>query len=178
MTTTLREGDAFVYNMDLILRGVGHSDVAAPSRAIAYLTFAASRQGPDDKRSLPLGAIHALDFRWWGETFDSMSVMSWKSWNIWRTLSVFNGKSTGQPWNLLDAILLMFGDSGEPLFAIPNHVISSRSLSKFADDMLFLYGFFATIAYIATTLYIMFLLAKTDPNTRMLPWKNGKVKMA
>jgi ectoine hydroxylase-related dioxygenase (phytanoyl-CoA dioxygenase family) len=75
VTADLRQGDALLYNSDVIHRGRAHTDSNAPERALLFIVFAGSRQGPDDTRSLPLGQVHALDWRMWGQTIDDFTTM-------------------------------------------------------------------------------------------------------
>ena len=118
---TVNQGDAFLYVSDLYHRGVAHTDPNAPDRAFLFLIFAASRNGPEDKRRLPFGEVRALDWKIWGHTIDEFATIKEKPWKWWQSFGLFNKKTNGiRPWNFIDNFLTIFENDGSSLEAIAN----------------------------------------------------------
>jgi ectoine hydroxylase-related dioxygenase (phytanoyl-CoA dioxygenase family) len=108
----MNSGDALLYNSDTIHKGSAHVDPVAGDRAVMFLVFAESRQGPDDNRMLPQGQVYALPWSSWGHTIDEFVTMSEHPWRWWHSLGLFN-YATGvsslvRPWNLIDIMINMF----------------------------------------------------------------------
>jgi hypothetical protein len=56
------QGDGFLYKSDTWHKEQGgHSDPDAPHQVVLFLTFAESKKASDEKRILPMGAIHRLE---------------------------------------------------------------------------------------------------------------------
>mmetsp|Transcript_39683 Transcript_39683/g.95862 ORF Transcript_39683/g.95862 Transcript_39683/m.95862 type:complete len:432 (+) Transcript_39683:57-1352(+) len=116
-------GDGMLYNADVYHRGSGHKDPNAPERVVAFLTFAGSRQSPQDQRSLPLGTVHSLDWRSWGHTIDDFATVDTKPWRPWHPFGLFNPCRVDgvRPWTVLDYFFMIFRHKDEAM-----HMISAN----------------------------------------------------
>lgn len=119
-------GDGFLYSTDLFHRGGAHSDPTSGERVVMFVTFASSRQGPDDNRVLPLGTIHSLGWRGWGHTIDDFLTMESQPWRFWHAWGIVppsspTKDSSVRPWTLLDCFLMIFRESNERWYPISDN---------------------------------------------------------
>lgn len=150
VTADMSQGDAMLYNSDVMHRGRAHTDRDAPERALLFITFAGSRLGPDDKRSLPLRQVHALDWRMWGHTIDDFITMQERPWRPWHIFGLFNSKGNVRPWNLVDEIMIIFAHESELAHVISDE-FSEEYLRNLVENLvIFTLGF--AILYISTLL--------------------------
>jgi hypothetical protein len=136
---TLKQGDAFLYSLDVQHRGMGHMDPDADERVLAFITFVGSKQGPDDTRWLPPDTVHALNWRMWGHTIDNFTTMKERPWRLWHTAGLLNGKRPVKPWNLLHDLLVIYvGEEGTV-----SHLFSVHFTKEdFENFVKFIYGLF------------------------------------
>jgi ectoine hydroxylase-related dioxygenase (phytanoyl-CoA dioxygenase family) len=121
MTVAVDAGDAMLYNADVFHRGTAHTDPSAPERVVVFLTFAGSRQGPNDHRSLPFGTVHSLNWKTWGHTIDEFLTIKEKPWRPWHALGLYSSKADGvRPWTIPDNFLMIFRASIECCHMISN----------------------------------------------------------
>jgi hypothetical protein len=153
VTADMMQGDAMLYNSDVTHRGRAHTDPNAPERALLFIIFAGSRQGPDDTRGLPLGQVHALDWRMWGHTIDDCATMKERPWRLWHVFGIGNSKGSVRPWNLLDEILIIFAHEKELAHVIRDD-FSADSLRELVDGLVrFTFG--VTLLYISSLLTLI-----------------------
>jgi hypothetical protein len=171
----MSQGDALLYDSDVTHQGRAHTDPNAPDRALLFITFAGSRQGPDDARGLPLGQVHALDWRMWGHTIDDCATMKERPWRFWHAFGIGGKRDNVRPWNLLDVLLIIFADENERA-----HVIWDDFSAEYLQNLVkklatFTFGF--AVLYISSLLTLT-LVGRTLPVT-MLPGKDreGEVHM-
>jgi hypothetical protein len=174
VTADMKQGDGMLYNSDTTHRGRAHTDPNAPERILIFIMFAASRQGPEDKRSLPLGEVHALDWRMWGHTIDDCATMKERPWRLWHAFGIGNTKGTVRPWNLLDDIFMIFKNENERA-----HSISEEVTAKYLWDLvnaLVPLTCGVTILYVSTLLIFILIgmVLRSFSETRFY---YGKVRM-
>mmetsp|Transcript_20035 Transcript_20035/g.28382 ORF Transcript_20035/g.28382 Transcript_20035/m.28382 type:complete len:432 (-) Transcript_20035:40-1335(-) len=158
LAATTKAGDALLYNADVFHRGRAHSDPNGPERVQAFFTFAGSRQGPDDKRSLPLGTVHTLRWYSWGHTLDDFATMEEYPWRPWHSFGLFlrNRDDGVRPWTLLDDISLIYRNNEERAHAISED-FNADYVRNVVDEMLKFTGV-ATFVYVAMAPFLVFLI--------------------
>jgi len=180
LTAAVKAGDGLLYNADVYHRGNGHKDPNAPERVVAFLTFAGSPKGKDDKRSLPLGTVHTLRWNSWGHTIDDFSTIKEKPWRVWHAFGLFQSKHDSgiSAWTLLDDISLIFRSSGERSHAIADD-FNAEYFNALVGDVL-TYTFIATGVYLVVAPFFVLLLllvavnqSKTTPTTMSTATTNG-----
>ncbi|CAJ1954831.1 unnamed protein product [Cylindrotheca closterium] len=134
LAVNVTAGDGMLYNADVYHRGSGHKDPNAPERVVAFLTFAGSRQSPQDHRSLPLGTVHSLDWRSWGHTIDDFATVDTKPWRLWHPFGLFNPcRAHGiRPWTVLDYFFMIFRHSNEAM-----HMISADFDEEYFEELVY-----------------------------------------
>jgi len=136
LTAAMNQGDAIVFSSDLIHAGRAHSDPDASQRVQAFITLAASRQGPEDTRHLPIGNFYSLNYNMWGQTIDDFTTMNERPWKPWHSLGLFHGKKHVRPWTLWDAFLVIFRHPEQTADMILSEEWDAARLSVFVDKLL------------------------------------------
>jgi hypothetical protein len=136
LTATMRQGDALVYSSDLIHAGRAHTEPDSPQRVQAFITFAASRQGPVDTRHLPIGNFYSLNWNMWGQTIDDFSTMKERAWRPWHSFGLLNGKTNVRPWTLWDAFLVIFRHPDQTADMFLSEEWNAVRFTEFADKLL------------------------------------------
>ena len=125
----VKAGDALLYSSDVYHRGTAHTDPNAPERVVLFLTFAGSRQGSHDHRSLPFGTVHSLHWRSWGHTIDDFMTIKDKPWRPWD--GFIASKPNGvRPWTIPDNFLMIFRASIETC-----HMISDDFNAEYFSEI-------------------------------------------
>eukprot|EP00521_Asterionellopsis_glacialis_P010680 CAMPEP_0195297528 /NCGR_PEP_ID=MMETSP0707-20130614/21699_1 /TAXON_ID=33640 /ORGANISM="Asterionellopsis glacialis, Strain CCMP134" /LENGTH=438 /DNA_ID=CAMNT_0040359367 /DNA_START=224 /DNA_END=1540 /DNA_ORIENTATION=- len=158
LTAAVNAGDGLLYNTDVYHRGHGHTDPDAPERVVAFLSFAGSPKGPEEKRSLPLGTVHTLRWNSWGHTIDDFSTIKEKPWRVWHTFGLFRPKHDSgiHAWTLLDDLSLIFRSSRERAHVI-SHGFDAEYFNALVGDVL-TYTFIATGVYLMVAPFFVLLL--------------------
>lgn len=105
VVAAVEAGSGILFNTDTIHRGGAHTDPDGPERVVIFLTFAGSRRGPGDTRSLPLGKVHALHWKSWGHTIDDFETVDSRPWRWWHVFGFrfFATKNGVRPWCIHDS---------------------------------------------------------------------------
>ncbi|KAL3916025.1 MAG: hypothetical protein SGILL_005363 [Bacillariaceae sp.] len=120
LTMTVDAGDALLYSADVFHRGNAHTDPDAPDRVVIFLTFAGSRQGPHDRRSLPFGTVHSLNWKSWGHTIDDFLTIKDKPWRFWDGFIAYTSSGV-RPWTIPDNFLMIFRSPIEVCHMLSNN---------------------------------------------------------
>eukprot|EP00980_Cylindrotheca_fusiformis_P018630 scaffold6189_cov101-Cylindrotheca_fusiformis.AAC.5 len=126
ITAQVNAGDGMLYNSDLYHRGGPHTDPEeGTERVVIFITFAASRQEPNDKRFLPLGTVHSLHWKRWGHTIDDFLTMDTQPWRIWHIFGLFlpsssssSSSCSARPWTMIDYFFMIFQHEFESMHPI------------------------------------------------------------
>lgn len=131
LVANVTAGSGMLYNADLLHRGGGHEAPISPERVVLFLTFAGSRRGRRDDRSLPLGTVHSLHWENWGHTiedFETVETEPWRPWHIFGVL-VPRKRDGARPWTVQDYFWMIFRDEGEAM-----HMISEEFNLAYVRD--------------------------------------------